>query len=150
MTIETGNASSVKASLPRSLQCRAYRCTNAIEDHGMCSAHRRGLALSATVADAIREFLQQAPTVANGRNTDVVADAGKCFAHGLALLVGTQFAPELAWNSIPLSYVGGRWRVRFAWAVTDEQNLCGPIDFADFELYADNDEADEMNGDDDE
>ncbi|MGE2835133.1 hypothetical protein [Mycobacterium sp. SMC-4] len=142
MTTEVTGVERTTVRVPRSLRCRAYRCGNPIETAGMCAAHRLGLALTAAISDALFAFLRRAPIAAEYGQADAIRQAGECFARGLALLVGTQFGAQMAWNCAPITYTAGRWRVRFWWVVTDETDFCGPIDFAEPGMDGD-DETDE-------
>jgi hypothetical protein len=75
------------------------------------------LALTASVSDAVLAFMTQSvlPLDADEAQAEKVAEAGECFARGLALLIGTQFE-QVYWNPESITARQDRWRVRFTWA----------------------------------
>ena len=85
---------------------------------------------------------------ANGEVEQRITEAGECFARGLALLAGTQFAGETAWNPEPIGFSGGRWRVNFVWtSATDELSQVAELENGDdFEDDDGETECDENEG----
>ena len=151
MTLVAGHET--HTTIPRALRCTAYRCGAPIEHHGLCAAHRRGLALTASISDAVMAFLAKSSLSANsvrsanGEVDQRITEAGECFARGLALFAGTQFAGETAWNPEPIVFGGGRWRVNFVWfAATGELAQIAELDDDD-DFEDDHDDGESQNAD---
>lgn len=139
--------------VPRALRCSAKYCGKPIDAGGLCGDHRRGLALTVSVSDAIYRFLTDSQSRAVGqigrsdhRDNDeteqIVIEAGEHLAHGLAMLIGTRFDGDIHWNTTPLQKIRERWRVRFVWMATGGN----PLNFEE----SDDDDTDEIEGHDDE
>lgn len=64
-------------TIPRALQCKAYRCVNPMDRNELCGAHRRGLALTAQLSDAVRQFLKTFRMPVNSKSDETGEVAGK-------------------------------------------------------------------------
>ncbi len=106
--------------------CAATHCENLpVARAGFCVQHVRCLRLTARVSDAVREFLRSVATPFDDENDgradspieQSVIKAGEHFAHGLGLLVGSQFGEDVRWNPSPIHVERYRWRTEFIWQV---------------------------------
>lgn len=129
--MSAGMSAPTPQRVPVSIRCTAQDCTAAVDGHRggkWCAAHRRSLALTAAITDALASFLAatSAPGVEIGSPVHRdVAEAGECFAAGLGLLIGTAFGDEISVETEPIRLLANgtkddqraRWRINFQWRV---------------------------------
>lgn len=112
-------------------RCSAQNCTNVTDGSvdrsgvSLCRAHRRALALTAALSDAILQFLRNGgrSPITPGRVCDPdIEDAGTHFAIGLDNLLRSVFGCDMTFNPMPLTATygasdgyGPRWRINFDW-----------------------------------
>lgn len=142
-------------------QCGAQNCANftdgSVNTSGVsfCRAHRRALALTAALSDAVLQFLRnggQAP-IRPGRTCDPdIKDAGTYFAIGLDCLLRSVFGRDMSFDPMPLTPIynasdgfGPRWRVNFDWSIGKEGSFEPVQDDED----QDNDDSEGYDDDDD-
>lgn len=99
-------------------RCASPGCEGIRDDRTeLCAAHRRAIALTTEIQDAVRRFLHQG-VVPTGRNEAAVTEAGKYFAEGLAVLVRTLFGSDVNYDNQPITLQQNpylTWRVLFSW-----------------------------------
>jgi len=109
-------------------RCSALDCDGLVDGHvgGVyCAAHRYGLELTASLADALGRFLAQIGVPVNDNEIADITEAGECVAAGLGLLIGAAFGNEIAVDENPIRLVDNgtgstrraRWRIDFQWRV---------------------------------
>lgn len=110
--------------------CNAENCEMPIDgNYGgwFCWKHRRGLRLSSTITDALKEFLGTTGQ-AKIPYDEKIEEAGECFSEGLQLLFESIFNAGVTVNTDPI-HLGysddpnsGKhsWRIAFWWALTDD------------------------------
>lgn len=132
--------------------CAAAHCENLpVARAGFCAEHVRCLRLTARVSDAVREFLRSVGNPAENETDDradssiaqSVIQAGEHFAHGLGLLVGSQFGEDVRWNPSPIHVERYRWRTEFIWQV-GESGESDPDDESTSESESEDVESDEI------
>jgi hypothetical protein len=143
MTTEAMNTTTNEPARFASVWCRVESCRRPVDGNvggPYCWTHRRTLKFSATLNDALSEFLGTAggsmrPSTFNG--TDV-RESGEFFALGLSKLFGAAFGTTVAINPEPITpaTVNGHkgWHVSLHWQ-EDEGDSSG---------YAAMDETDEL------
>ncbi|MGH3637915.1 MAG: hypothetical protein ACRDUX_02695 [Mycobacterium sp.] len=114
--------------------CRIETCDNPVDGNfggPYCVAHRRTFKFSATLNDALNEFLSgiggfMQPSAAN---TDDVREAGELFALGLSKMFGTAFGMSVLVDPTPITTKTDsgkskgrlRWHVSFRWQEFDDE-----------------------------
>lgn len=105
-------------------RCAAQGCERPINGHGgrWCSAHRRGLALSVGLTDALAGFLT--PFGESATFDERVIEAGELIGQGLELLLSHAFdGNNVAVEEQPIKFKNGDssyksvWRVSLGWLV---------------------------------
>lgn len=105
-------------------RCRAQDCDRPASGHSgpWCSAHRRGLALSTALTDALAGFLTLAGE--SPAFDESVIEAGELIGKGLELLLSHAFdGDEVAVEEEPIKFENAdssyksRWRVSLGWMV---------------------------------
>lgn len=124
------------------LTCEAGYCKNpAVHTSGLCANHRRALKLTATIQDAILEFVMTPERIRPGTRSDKkIIQAGDHFAHGMLLLIGTLFNTEdVIFECEPIVTQMSsrdtnvpRWRVQFKW-IAHNGNLLRDDDVTDLD-----------------
>lgn len=108
-------------------RCSAQACDGLVDGHvggRFCVAHRRALALTASVTDALSAYVNgiKARDVDADMRGDVT-EAGSLIAMGLGLLIGTAFGNEIEVGDKPIRFYSKgteedsrpRWRIEFQW-----------------------------------
>jgi len=159
MSTEAIDATTNEPGRFTSLWCRIESCDRPVDGNvggRYCWTHRRTLKFSATLNDAVSEFLGTAggsmrPSPFNGND---VREAGEFFALGLSKLFGAAFGTTVAVDPHPITVktMGRRdgrlhWHVSFLWQENEgELSSCAAMDETD---EVDDEYNDDEDGDDD-